>query len=313
MSALPIVTAAQVAALLTPRRALELVRQVFIDMASGEAAHQPRRRVRSAGAMLHTMSAASRKSGLLIWKNYVTHRQGAQFLVGAHDEQGKLLALIEADVLGQLRTAAATALALECLAPQVRGTLGLVGTGKQAMAQLRALVEVGVVDRCRVYSRTADRLHQFCQTAISELSLTIEASPSCEQATTNAEIIVTATTARSPFLEHKHLDACRFLAAVGSNWPDRAELLPEVVERAGAVVCDDLAACQLEAGDLIQCDALSRWSWSAAGELCEYVSMAKPAPPIDTGYVLFKSVGIATEDLALAQEVLQAMGLHPNA
>src|SRR5438270_26378 len=107
---------ADVAALLDMPTAVEVVTEAFRRLAAGEAEHVPRRRVRLPGAMLHSMSAAAAYLGRLGWKQYTTTRHGASFLVGLYDETGRLLALVEADRLSQLRTGATTAVAVGCMA-----------------------------------------------------------------------------------------------------------------------------------------------------------------------------------------------------
>ena len=312
---------------LTMERAIALVEEAFADLAAGDITHQPRRRVSGAGAILHTMSAASTKRKLLIWKNYVTHRQGAQFLVGAHNTQGELLALIEADWLGQLRTGAATAVAArwslgENAAP---GKLALIGAGKQARTQWLAMAQTGLITSCCVYSRSEQRRQDFAAEMTETAPVPITPCGSVEDAVRGAAFVVTATSAKEPFLAHAMLEGARFVAAVGSNWPHRAELQIDVVANAGQVLCDDIQACQAEAGDLLQAAQAGVWSWDRALSLCDLASSNKqrsedfttvsnplasttgqitPNGDANKGYVLFKSVGLALEDLALAAEML---------
>src|SRR5262245_23617583 len=104
-------TEADVERLLDIKQAVEVCEEVFRRLAAGEADNIPRARAHAPGIILHTMSAAAAYLGMLGWKCYTTTRQGAKFHLGLYDSSGALLALVEADKLGQLRTGATTGVA----------------------------------------------------------------------------------------------------------------------------------------------------------------------------------------------------------
>src|SRR5688572_17433253 len=125
------------------RTAVDAVEEAFRQLAAGGAVNVPRFRAVAPGVVLHSMNAAAPYLGLVGWKSYTTTRQGAVFHVGLSDAvSGRLVALLEADWLGQLRTGAATAVAVEWMAALDAAEIGLFGAGKQARTQLAAVAAV---------------------------------------------------------------------------------------------------------------------------------------------------------------------------
>jgi ornithine cyclodeaminase/alanine dehydrogenase-like protein (mu-crystallin family) len=116
-------------------------------------------------------------------------------------------------------------------------------------------------------------------------------------------IIITATTSREPVFAADAVSADALVCAAGSNWPNRAEVPAEVIGRAAAVVCDQIAACKIEGGELIQAAAAGQFDWSSAKELAGVVAGVTPVPP--SGVRVFKSVGLAIEDVALGFHLLR--------
>src|SRR5688572_13248026 len=110
--------------------AIEVMHAAFIALANDEADNVPRVRAKAPGVVLHSLSAAAEYLGVMGWKQYTTTKSGAKFLVGLHDaKSGELIALMEADKLGQLRTGAVSGLAIRTLADPKLETFGLIGTG----------------------------------------------------------------------------------------------------------------------------------------------------------------------------------------
>src|SRR4051812_13867125 len=132
----------------------------FRAQSTGAATNEPRRRVRTpAGGVLHMMGAALPGAGVLGFKAYTSFRGGTRFMVALYDSNdGRLLALIEADRLGQLRTGAASGVATRYMACTHEGsgiTLACYGAGYQARTQVEAVAAVRKVRRLQVYSKTA--------------------------------------------------------------------------------------------------------------------------------------------------------------
>lgn len=283
-----------------------VVEQSFLHLAEGRVSNVPRNRAVGKGVMLHTMSAADDALGFAAWKAYTTTKHGARFLVGLYESStGRLAALIEADRLGQLRTGATTGVAVKHLAPTDADRLGLFGTGTQARTQLEAIADVRNLKQVFVYGRDADRRRAFAESVGEELQLDVVPVDSPAAAVRNLPLVVTATTSREPVFAGDDLATGCTLCAVGSNWLNKTELDVTAVRRAKRVVCDDLAACKHEAGDLHFAARHGAFDWSHAIALAEVVAGRNAERSTPEEIVLFKSVGLAAEDVALAAEVFR--------
>jgi alanine dehydrogenase len=289
--------------------ALAAVEEAFAALGRGEADNVPRARAKAPGVILHCMSAAAGYLGVVGWKNYTTTRSGAKFLVGLHAaESGELLALIEADRLGQYRTGAATGIAISFLTAADVDRVGLFGSGWQAETQLLAACTARPIRDVAVFSRSAERRGEFAARMERELAeklgrvVRVRAAGDAAEAA-NMPVVITATSSKEPVFAAESLPADVLGCAAGSNWPNKAEVSAEVVERAKVVVCDQVAACRIEAGELIQAASAGRFDWDRAVALGDVVA-GKTA--VENGGVrMFKSVGLAIEDVALGFRLLE--------
>ncbi|HUS40489.1 MAG: ornithine cyclodeaminase family protein [Pirellulales bacterium] len=293
-----------VAALADMNLALDAVEEAFRQLAEGGAENQPRRRVRAQGIVLHSMSAAAGYLGCVGWKQYTTTKQGAKFLVGLYGaDTGQLTALIEADRLGRLRTGAATGVAAKFLAAQDAAQMGLIGTGRQAETQLAAVAAVRPLQRALVFSRDETRRQEFAAKMSQRLNVEVVAAESAQAAVAQMPIVVTATTSRTPVLQAEWLSDSALVCAVGSNALNRLEVDAETVRLATNIVCDDVEACRLEAAELVAAAKSGAFQWDTAIALADIVAGNYILPP--GGVTLFKSVGLAIQDVALGCRIVQ--------
>jgi ornithine cyclodeaminase/alanine dehydrogenase-like protein (mu-crystallin family) len=299
-------TEADVGRLLDMRTAIEVVEEAFRQLGAGKAANVPRVRTKAPGVVLHSMSAAAEYLGLVGWKNYTTTATGAQFLVGLYDaESGDLEAIIQADLLGRLRTAAATAVAIEWMANMQATELGLFGTGGQARTQLEAACLARPIKRCYVYSRNREKRELFAAEMSAKLGIEVNPVDRPQGAAGDLPIVVTATTSSAPVFDGNGLAEGAMVAAVGSNWPNRAEIDVATVRRADNIVCDSIAACQNEAGDFREAMQCGVFDWTRAAELADVVAGKAVGRNNPQSVTLFKSVGLAIEDVALGGKLLE--------
>ncbi len=285
--------------------AIESCKEMFRHLAAGEAEHIPRHRVQASGVILHTMSGAAGYLGLLGWKSYTTTRSGAKFLFGLYDSEGMLLALIEADRLGQLRTGATTAIAVELMAWPEATEVGLFGAGWQAESQLLAVSRARPLKVAYVYSRDEQKRVVFADRMSEKLGFEVRPVDRPQEAAEDLPIVVTATTSREPVFDGNWLAEGTLVCAVGSNWLRRAEIDTTVVRRADNIVCDSIKACQQEAGDFIDSLEKGVFDWKRAVELADVVVGRATARNSRDSIALFKSVGIALEDIALGAKVFE--------
>jgi ornithine cyclodeaminase/alanine dehydrogenase-like protein (mu-crystallin family) len=298
-------TESDVDAVADMQMALDAVEQAFRQLSLGGAQNQPRRRVKARGIVLHSMSAAADYLRRVGWKQYTTTKGGACFLVGLYDaDSGAVAALIEADRLGQLRTGAATGVAVKYLASEGASEVGLIGSGWQAEAQLAAICQVRPIRRAVVYSRDKGRRESFAGKMRNRLNVDVTATDSAETAVADLPLVVTATTSRVPVLDGSWLSDGATVCAIGSNALNRAEVDTATVGRAALVVCDRVDACRLEASELTAAADSGDFDWSAAVELADVVAGNAVGRRDDAAVILFKSVGLAIEDVALASQIV---------
>jgi ornithine cyclodeaminase/alanine dehydrogenase-like protein (mu-crystallin family) len=288
--------------LLPMTAAIESLRRAFTAYGNGEAQNQPRRRlILPTGAVLHSMAAAF--GGYFGTKIYSTHpKHGAHFTFLLYDAAtARPLAQLEANHLGQIRTGAASGLAADLLAPEKPLNVTVIGSGFQARTQLEAVKTVRTVSRVRVWSRSQTRREAFAAATGSDVAT------SAEQACEGADVIITATHSKDPVVRADAISQNALILAMGSNIANRHEVPAEVVERARIVV-DDVEQCRIEAGDLL----LANIDWNVVEPLSEIVKANTKAGG-DRRLTLFKSVGIALEDVAVAAYIYEATPARSSA
>ena len=297
------ITEEQVREVLPMATAIELVEESFQRLDAGRVVNHPRRRVvLENSAVLHYMAAGDNSEGLLAAKLYVTNpRAGASFLVALFDAgKATLLATIDANVLGQIRTGAATGVATRHLARAGAATLGMIGGGFQAAAQLEAVAAVRPLRRVRVYSRTPRNRAAFAERMSRQLDLAVEAVDTPRQAIEESEIVVTITNAREPVLEGAWLPWGCHVNAAGSNQAKRREIDTAAVEGCALIAVDSLDQAKMEAGDLIAAAEEGCLDWQRVVELSGIVSGRVAGRQAPSEITLFESQGLAAEDLAVA-------------
>jgi ornithine cyclodeaminase/alanine dehydrogenase-like protein (mu-crystallin family) len=213
-----------------------------------------------------------------------------------------LLSLIEADRLGQMRTGAATGVATRYMAREAKGdqqfTLGCFGAGYQARTQVEAVCAVRPISRLRVYSPTEASRQEFAAEMSEALGIEVEAVDSPESVAADADIIVTATTAREPVLRAQWLSPGAHINAAGANMLLRRELDDTIMRWAGHIAVDSLEQARLEATDLISPWERGLIYWEKVVELRQIVAGLVPGRTDYSETTVFKSLGIGLEDVA---------------
>jgi len=233
-------------------------------------------------------------------------RQALRFLVLLYDgESGELLALLEADHLGRIRTGAASGVATRYLARTGASRVGVIGTGRQARAQLEAVAQVRTLESARAFGRDAGRRHAFASEMTTRLGLPVEPAETAESAARFGDIVITATNAREPILQGEWLGSGTHVNAIGANMLERRELDDEALARSSVIAVDSLEQAQEEAGDLVQGLRSIRHGWDGVLELHEIVAGARPGRSAEGEITVFKSSGIAIWDVTAAGYVYQ--------
>jgi len=291
--------------LLTVREAVSLLRETLSTQATATGAMNiPRRRVELDHGLLNVMAASvpqARAAGL---KAYSVGRAGPRFLLALWDRaDGRLLALIEADLLSRIRTGAASGVASDILARPDANVLAVIGTGRQARTQIEAVAAVRSLREVRVFCRTDDRRVEFAHEIAHLLDLPVMPAESARKAVEGAGIVSTVTTAAEPVVAGRWLDEGTHLNAAGSNFGTRREIDTEVVERAAVIAVDSVEQAKMEAGDLILAEADGAFTWDRAVELQDLLACKCPGRTSPKEITFFESLGIAVEDVAVARYV----------
>jgi alanine dehydrogenase len=289
-----------VRALLDPAGAVEAIEACFARMAAGSVEIAPRRRLRLEEGGLADMAAVDLELGYAGVKTYAGFREGAAFVVSLFStREPELVALIEADHLGRLRTGAASAVAAKYLARDEARSLGVIGCGDQAETQIACIrAAMPTVERVVAYCRTARKLKEFCDLVGAEAG-------ESHRDPAEQDIVVTITTSRDPVLRGEWLRPGALVCAAGANRPGARELDNVVLERASLVCCDWLEQARIESSDLIEPIEVGVLDWLEVHELHEVVAGDLPGRQSPDDIVLFKSNGIAAWDVAAAAAVLE--------
>jgi ornithine cyclodeaminase len=209
-------------------------------------------------------------------------------IVAVFDGDGSPIGIVDGPTLTAIRTAAGAGLATRLLAAADASTLAMLGAGAMARDQIEAVRAVRSIRRVLVWSRSARRAIHLAQ------ELGIEVATTADEAVAEADIISTATPSRNPLFSASAIRDQVHINAVGAYTPDMVEIPPEVV-RAAFCVVDDRASAAVEAGDLLQAGV------EPDAEIGELLDLDTPPRATIT---MFKSVGIASQDVAAAAAAL---------
>ncbi len=213
---------------------------------------------------------------------------------------GQPLAVMDGGSLTALRTGAASGAASDLLAVPEARVVAIFGTGVQGKTQLEAVCAVRPIKQAWVYDTDAKRSADYAREMSERLSLPVTVSQSPAEASTRADIICTSTTSSTPVFNDADLKPGVHINAVGAYTPQMQEIPAETVLRA-KVVIDHRTASLAEAGDLLIPirKGLMKEDHIHA-ELGEIIAGSRPGRESKTEITLFKSVGVAAQDIAAA-------------
>lgn len=299
-------TEADVIDLLPMPLAIERVEASLIAQHQGEAINRARQRIFLPHSSLHYMAAALPGEDLLGMKVYTVAGGVLRFVVLLYGAaSGELLAFLEADHLGRLRTGAASGVATKHMARPGASRVGVIGAGSQARTQLEALASVIRVTQARVFSRDEARRGEFALEMSERLGIPAEPAADAETAVRDADVVITATTSNQPVLYGDWLRSGAHVNAIGANHVKRRELDDRVIARAGLIAVDSLEQARGESGDLIHGLAARPAGWDDVCELHEIVGSSRRGRNSAEEITIFKSNGIAIWDVAAAGAVYQ--------
>lgn len=292
-----------VTTLLSMPEAMHAIEEAFQD----EALNEPRRRFFLPNGVFHHMAAALPTRGVVGTKTYTSFAGGTRFYIQLFSsETGELLAYLEADRLGQIRTGAATGVAAKFMARPEVERVSLFGTGGQAQTQAEAFLAARPgVREFQVFSRNAAKREAFCRDRTTQFGVPFIPMESAEAAAQNTDALLCATTAREPFLKAEWLSPGAFVAAVGANRLTAQEIESDVLARAALVVVDDKEQAQAESAELRFAVERRQFSWARLETLNDVVRGRVAGHSETEAITVFKSLGVAVEDIAVAALVYE--------
>src|SRR5688572_24436983 len=220
-------------------------------------------------------------------------------------ETGSLIALMDGRYITEARTAAVSAVSARFLARANAGRLAILGSGVQARSHLEALQHVRQLTEVRIWSPRPQSRQQFVDDMSPHVPVPIVASESAEAAVRDADLIVLATSSTTPVVENAWVASGAHVMCVGACRPDQREMAPDLVKR-GRLYVDSRAAAVVESGDVVMNIADGLFDKThVRGEIGELVLGRAPGRGSDADVTIFKSLGMAVEDVVAADLVFR--------
>ncbi|MGB7624227.1 MAG: ornithine cyclodeaminase family protein [Terriglobia bacterium] len=296
----------EVEQLLDMPTALASVERAFVELGHGRATNLPRARIHQKHGGLNLMGGGLPTFGVIGFKAYTWFTSGSKFMVNLyHSETGELLAIIEADRMGQIRTGAASGIATKWMAREEATSVGIFGTGYQAQSQLQAVCAVRKIRRVLAFSRKIERRQAFCKKMEAELKIEVRPAAEARAVVEGSDIIVTATTATEPLFDGDWIGEGAHLNVIGGNSPLRTEVDSTTVLRSDRIVVDSLEQAKVESGEFLKCVERGLMYWEKVKELGSVVTGRFKGRDSGQEITFFKSLGIAVEDLAVGAAVYE--------
>jgi ornithine cyclodeaminase len=307
-----VLTSSEIKLLLPMSECIEVMKNALVDFTLGDMLQPLRMVVRptdSPGVMAMMPAYRGGPKSAYGLKAICFFYGNAAFNMDAHQgcvllssgKTGQLLAIMNATAITAIRTAAVSGLAARLLSREDAHDLAIVGSGGQARMHLRAFSEVRQIKRARVVSLNPDHPKQLADEMRDELPFPIEPMINVEEALKGADLIVTATSARQPVVRREWISDGAHVTAIGTYSPESREI-DSATMAAARIFVDRRESALNEAGDYILAAKEGAISEdSIVAEIGEVLLEQAPGRTSDSEITLFKSLGLAIEDLACAE------------
>ena len=296
-------TEADVCSLIDLSGSIEALERGLLLEAEGKARNMTKTQTVWPGGSLNVTGAQFTGEGLAgakVWTN--AHGGAAPILVVHGSEDGQIRAIVEAFALGQMRTAALSAVATKWLAREDADELAIIGSGHQALPQVAAVAAVRELKRVRVFSPTPEHRGKFVELLKSKYDFDVVDCGSVEEAVKHAPIITTFTRAKEPFLFAEMPAKGAHINAGGAIIPTNAEIAGDVFARCEAVVCDNLDQCRKGSRELKDFYDSGAGDWDAVIPISRLVQ-EQNARPADADLTIYKFMGMGMADMASGVEI----------
>jgi ornithine cyclodeaminase/alanine dehydrogenase-like protein (mu-crystallin family) len=292
---------AEVRSLVSVDEAAEHIEQLFRQEADGQVVNRPTTELPLPRGFFRLKAGMTPGFGSYGFKAYGTGR----YTVFVYNiENNALAGVVDAYGLTEIRTAAVSAVGARYMARAGSRTLGIIGTGREARAQVPAICAVMPIRSVKAYSRSEEHRQLYATEMRERLGIEVVPVANGEECVRDSDIVVTMTNARDPVLEGAWLSPGTFICAVGATTPERRELDEEAVRRAGTIVVEHMPQAQAECGELRHAVELGDLRWDRVTELKDLVSGRVAGRQNASEITLFDTIGIGSEDVALATYAL---------
>jgi len=295
------ITEAELVQLMDLKEAIAALEGALREEACGEAQNMTKTLLQYGKNNLHAIGG---KLGNLVGTKTWTHTQGGTcpLLLLWSAENGSLVAVIEAFALGNLRTGGISGVAADWMAKEDARVMAIIGTGKQALAQVGTMLAVRPIERLQIYSPRPESRQAFAAKTREEFGIETTACPSVSEACMGAQIVTLVTRAAQPFLTAAMLEKGAHLNAVGAIAPDREEFAQDVFARATLTAVDNLPGVQQLSREFMT--QYASFGWDKVMPLCRLIASGRKRAAQDD-VSLFKAMGMGISDLALGVELLK--------
>jgi alanine dehydrogenase len=299
------ISEAEVVASMHLGEAVGALEQGLLMEARGDAQNMIKTHVAWGHNNLHAIGASFAGAGLVGTKTWAHTGGGTCPLLILFDaENGMLKAVIEAFALGQMRTAGISGVATNWLARPDADEMAIIGSGKQALAQVAAVAAVRQLKRLRVYSPRSDSRVAFADKVRAEFGFEVVVAGSVEQATDGADIVTLVTRATEPFIAAGMLAAGAHLNAVGAITSEREEFTQDVFARSSQLVVDSLPSVQKLSKEFTTQFGYGADAWRDVMPLSALLASGQRRRA-NADLTVFKAMGMGISDLSLGAEVYQ--------
>ena len=299
-------TESEISQIINIQLAIDSVEESFKLIATGEGVTKPRERLPIGTSSMNYMSAGINTENITGLKVYVPNSKGTKFYVHIMNSlNGELISIIEANMLGQYRTGAASGVASKFLAnPNSRKVL-LIGTGFQSFTQILSLDNIFDLEEVYVYSRSEENRNNFIKNYQPKINAKLIAIENVSNKIDNIDIINVITNSKTPVLDGNNINTGVHINAAGSNHALRRELDTKTILKANKIFVDDLDQAKNECGDLIYPESLGLIQWRNIVSFSDVFRFPNKYVRNKDDITIFESQGLALWDLVLANKLYQ--------
>jgi ornithine cyclodeaminase/alanine dehydrogenase-like protein (mu-crystallin family) len=280
---------------------MEMKRQ-FLMVSEGTSKILHRKRISSTNGTLDVMGAISEEDGIGAVKHYF-YGKNIDFLVSLFStETSEIILAITGKKLTRIRTAAATGLATDILSRKDSRLLACIGTGFQALEQIRAISQIRSIDQVLINDLNTARMKSLKDVIEEELDIEVVLQDKVGSNFSNADIIVTATTSKTPVIADQFIGNRTHISSIGSYLPEMKEIETQTICKSKIVAVDSLEETENSVGEII--DSLSSGCVSKV-QINEFTNLVRGEIKIrenaERSTTYFKSIGVGIEDLTVAK------------